>query len=108
MLSDEGVAILCRRGFLKPDRTGTIVGLKGNCYVVHWDDNAKQTVKPYARQYIKIIQPRGDRVRRGARGSPGPLGPRPHKSAPGHRPTGTEHVRADDGNGSDAVAAASA
>ena len=29
MLSDEGVAMLCKRGYLKPDRPGTIVGLKG-------------------------------------------------------------------------------
>jgi hypothetical protein len=57
MLSDEGVAVLCRRGYLKPDRTGTIVGLKGGGYVVRWDGNARQTVKRYARQYIKIIQP---------------------------------------------------
>ena len=24
---------------------------------MHWDGNAKQTKNPYARQYIKIIQP---------------------------------------------------
>ncbi len=57
MLSDEGVAMLCKRGYLKPDRTGTIVGLKGHNYVVRWDGNVRQTVKRYARQYIKIIQP---------------------------------------------------
>jgi len=56
MLSDEGVAMLGRRRHQKLDRTGTIVGLKGDNYVVHWDDNAAQTVKPYARRYIKIIQ----------------------------------------------------
>jgi hypothetical protein len=57
MLSDEGVAILCRRGYLKPDRTGTIVGFVGGDYVVRWDGNARQTVRRYARRYIKIIQP---------------------------------------------------
>jgi len=57
MLSDEGVAMLGRRRHRKLDRTGTIVGLKGDNYVVHWDDNAKDTVKPYARRYIKVIQP---------------------------------------------------
>jgi len=55
MLSDEGVAMLGRRGFRKTGRTGTIVGLKGDNYVVRWDGNAEQTVKPYARRYIKII-----------------------------------------------------
>ncbi len=45
MLSDEGVAMLCKRGYLKPDRTGTIVGLKGHNYVVRWDGNVRQTVK---------------------------------------------------------------
>ena len=40
----------------KLNRTGTIVGLKGDNYIVHWDGNAKQTEHPYARQYIKIIQ----------------------------------------------------
>ncbi len=57
MLSDEGVAVLCRRGYHKPDRTGTIVGIKGSDYVVRWDCNARQTVRRYARRYIKIIQP---------------------------------------------------
>ena len=57
MLSNEGVAVLCRRGYLKPDRTGTIVDLKGGGYVVRWDGNAIQTVRRYARRYIKIIQP---------------------------------------------------
>jgi len=56
MLSDEGVAMLCGRGYLKPDRTGTIVGIKGDNCVVRWDGNARQTVKRYARRYIKIIQ----------------------------------------------------
>jgi hypothetical protein len=59
MLSDEGVAMLGRRRHyqkLDLDRTGTIVGLKGDNYVVHWDGNAARTVKPYARRYIKIIQ----------------------------------------------------
>jgi hypothetical protein len=56
MLSDEGVAMLGRRHTHKLDRTGTIVGLKGDNYVVHWDGNAEQTVQPYARRYIKIIQ----------------------------------------------------
>ena len=46
MLSDEGGAMLGRRRHQKLDRTGTIVGLKGDNYVVHWDDNAKETVKP--------------------------------------------------------------
>jgi len=56
MLSDEGVAMLGKRRHQKLYRTGTIVGLKGDNYVVHWDENAKETVKPYARRYIKIIQ----------------------------------------------------
>jgi len=55
MLSDEGVAMLGRRLHHETDRTGTIVGLKGDNYVVHWDGNAEQTVRPYARRYIKII-----------------------------------------------------
>ena len=58
MLSDEGVAALGRRHTHKLDRTGTIVGLKGDNYVVHWYGNAEQTVRPYARHYIKII-PKG-------------------------------------------------
>jgi hypothetical protein len=57
MLSHEGTAMLGRRRYHTPDRTGTIVGLKGDLYIVHWDGNANQTVKPYARRYIKIIQP---------------------------------------------------
>jgi len=57
MLSDEGVVMLGRRRHRNLDRTGTIVGLKGDNYVVHWDDNAKDTVKPYARGYFKVIQP---------------------------------------------------
>ncbi len=28
MLSDEGVAMLCKRGYLKPDRTGTIAATR--------------------------------------------------------------------------------
>ena len=56
MLSDEGVAMLGRRRHHKLNRTGTIVGLRGDCYVVRWDGNAKETVRPYARRYIKIIQ----------------------------------------------------
>jgi hypothetical protein len=56
MLSDEGVAMLGRRLHHETDRTGTIVGLKGDNYVVHWDGNAEETVKPYSRRYIKIIQ----------------------------------------------------
>ena len=56
MLSDEGVAMLGGRRHHKLDRTGTIVGLMGDNYVVHWDGNAKETVQPYARRYIKIIQ----------------------------------------------------
>jgi hypothetical protein len=55
MLSDEGVAMLGRRSAHKLDRTGTIVALKGDNYVVRWDGNAEQTVKPYARRYVKII-----------------------------------------------------
>jgi len=39
------------------DRTGTIVGLMGDNYVVHWDGNAQETVQPYARGYIKVIEP---------------------------------------------------
>jgi hypothetical protein len=56
MLSDEGVETLCRRGYRQSDRSGTIVGLKGDNYLVHWGCNASQTVKRYARRYIKIIQ----------------------------------------------------
>ena len=56
MLSDEGVAMLGKRRHQQLYRTGTIVGLKGDNYVVHWDDNAKETVKPYARRYIKVIE----------------------------------------------------
>ncbi len=56
MLSDEGVAMLGMRRHDQLDRTGTIVGLKDDCYVVHWDGNATETVKPYARRYIQIIQ----------------------------------------------------
>ena len=56
MLSDEGVAMLGMRRHHQLDRTGTIVGLKDDCYVVHWDGNATETVKRYARLYIKIIQ----------------------------------------------------
>ena len=41
----------------KLDRTGTIVGLTGDNYVVHWDGNAKETVRPYSRRYIKLIDP---------------------------------------------------
>ena len=58
MLSDEGVAMLGRRLHHKLNRTGTIVGLKDDCYVVRWDGNAKETVQPYARRYIKIIAPK--------------------------------------------------
>ena len=47
-LSDEGVAMLCTRGYVRSDRAGTIVGLKGDNYVVQWDGNAKETVKSYA------------------------------------------------------------
>jgi hypothetical protein len=57
MLSDEGVAILCRRGYLKPDRTGTIVGLKGDCYVVppgQWEYAAPET---NAATPLKILCP---------------------------------------------------
>jgi hypothetical protein len=57
ILSDEGVAMLGRRRHEKLDRTGTIVGLIGDNYVVHWDGNAKETVQPYARRYIKLIDP---------------------------------------------------
>ncbi len=65
MLSDEGVVMLGRRHHQKLDRTGTIVGLKGDNYVVRWDGNAKETVNPYARRYIKIIQsaPKAPRIR---------------------------------------------
>ncbi len=55
MLSDEGVAMLGMRRHDQLYRTGTIVGLKDDCYVVHWDGNAKQTVRRYARRYIKIV-----------------------------------------------------
>ena len=57
MLSDEGVTMLGRRRHHKLHRSGTVIGLKGDCYVVHWDGNAEQTVRPYARRHIKIIQP---------------------------------------------------
>ena len=57
MLSDEGVAMLGMRRHDQLDRTGTIVGLMGDNYIVHWDGNAKETVKPYARRYIKVIEP---------------------------------------------------
>jgi len=57
MLSDEGVAMLGGRRHHKLDRTGTIVGLMGDNYVVRWDGNAKETVQPYARRYIEVIQP---------------------------------------------------
>jgi hypothetical protein len=57
MLSDEGVAMLGRRHHHQLGRTGTIVGLKGDNYVVRWDGNAKETVQPYARRYIEVIQP---------------------------------------------------
>jgi len=57
VLSDEGLAMLGRRRHHKLNRTGTSVGLKGDNYVVHWDDNAKETVQPYARRYIEVIQP---------------------------------------------------
>ncbi len=57
MLSDEGVTMLGRRRHHKLHRSGTVIGLKGDCYVVHWDGNAEQTVRPYARRYVKIIQP---------------------------------------------------
>ena len=70
MLSDEGGAMLGRRRHQKLDRTGTIVGLKGDNYLVHWDDNAKETVKPYARRYIKIIPA-------ASRSSPPRAAPRP-------------------------------
>ncbi len=56
MLRDEGVAMLGRRRHHKLDRAGTIVGLMGDNCVVHWDGNAEETVKPYSRRYIKIIQ----------------------------------------------------
>ena len=56
MQSDEGVAMLGARRHQRLDRIGTIVGLMGDNYVVHRDGNAKATVKPYARRYIKIIQ----------------------------------------------------
>jgi hypothetical protein len=45
ILSEEGVAILGGRRHHKLDRTGTIVGLTGDNYVVHWDGNAKETVR---------------------------------------------------------------
>ena len=38
--------MLGRRHHQKLDRTGTIVGLKGDNYVVRWDGNAKETVNP--------------------------------------------------------------
>jgi len=57
MLSDEGAAMLGGRRHHKLDRTGTIVGLMGDNYVVRWDGNAKETVQPYARRYIKLIHP---------------------------------------------------
>jgi len=41
MLSDEGVAMLGRRRHHEMDRTGTIVGLKGDNYVVHWDGKCR-------------------------------------------------------------------
>jgi len=47
--------MLCRRGYVRSDRAGTIVGLKGDNYVVQWDGNAKETVKSYARRFILII-----------------------------------------------------
>lgn len=56
MLSDEGLAMLGRRRRHQLGRTGTIVGLMGDNYLVRWDGNAKETVQPYARRYIKIIQ----------------------------------------------------
>ena len=56
MLSDKGLTMLARRRHHNLNRIGTIVGLKGDYYIVHWDGNAKQTKHPYARQYIKIIQ----------------------------------------------------
>ncbi len=28
-----------------------------DAFVVHWDGNAKETVQPYARRYIKLIDP---------------------------------------------------